>query len=270
MAVTRTLKAVVVDDEQLAAAYLKKLISSFDDVEVAGVFPFPDLALDMIRSKEIDVAFLDIEMPGMSGLELLDKIKQCDPGIEVVLVTGYGEYALQAYEKKALGYLLKPCSQEDVGYYLNQVRELRRRRRKQIFDVVAFGNFEVYVDDCRVVFSNAKSKELLALLVDARGAGVSIETIANALWEGHPFDDSAKALVRRAVADLRHVARGHGAEDLVAGERGYVSLNTALISCDLYDYLKNPAAVDYPGEYMAQYSWAEATAAALAFGSIGE
>ena len=70
MVVTRTLKAVVVDDEQLAAAYLKKLISSFDDVEVAGVFPFPDLALDMIRSKEIDVAFLDIEMPGVSGMEL--------------------------------------------------------------------------------------------------------------------------------------------------------------------------------------------------------
>ncbi len=265
----RPLKAVIVDDEQLAASYLERLVTSFDDVEVAGVFSLPGEALAMIGSDEIDVAFLDIEMPGMSGLDLLEKIKLNDPGVEVVLVTGYGEYALEAYEKKALGYLLKPCSREDVLYYLNQVRELRRRRRKRIFDIVAFGNFEVYADGERVPFSNAKAKELFALLVDARGASVSIESIATTLWEGHPFDDSAKALVRRAVSDLRHVARDYGSEDLIVGERGYVSMNASLVNCDYFDYLDDPGLVEFPGEYMTQYSWAETTSAALSFGTFG-
>lgn len=262
------MKVVIADDEQLAAAYLERLVSSFDDVEVAGVCSLPQNALAAIESQEVDVAFLDIEMPGMNGLELLDAIKSKDPGIEVILVTGYGEYALDAYGKHALGYLMKPCSRDDVEYYLNKARQLRRTQRKQVFSITTFGSFEVYANGERVAFSNAKAKELLALLVDARGAGVSVESVASALWEGHAFDDSAKALVRRAVADLRHIARDYGVENLIGGERGFVSMNTSLVDCDLFDHLENPASVKFTGEYMTQYSWAEPTAAALSFGEL--
>ena len=264
---SNSIRALVVDDEHLAAVYLEKLLSSFEGVTVAGLLSSSSDALEFIASEGIDVAFLDIEMPGMNGLELLEEMKKVDQDIQVVLVTGYGQYALEAYEKHALGYLLKPCSREDVAYYLDQVRRLCGNRRRKPLRIAAFGPFEVFAGDERVAFSNAKAKELLALLVDARGAGVSIETAASVLWEGHPFDDSAKALVRRAVADLRKVAREYGADGLVAGERGFVSLSSGLVDCDFFGYLET-GSPEFGGEYMSRYSWAEETAAALSFGRL--
>ena len=264
---TKPLCAIIVDDERLAALYLERIVSSFDDVEIVGVFANAREAIAGIEGRTIDVAFLDISMPQVNGLELLETLKTADPNMEVVLVTGYDQYALEAYRKHALGYLLKPCTKEDVEYYLDQVRHLRRKRRKHVLVVKTFGSFEVYANGEHVTFANAKAKELLALLVDARGANLSIETIANALWEGHAFDESVKALVRRAVSDLRRLGKSVGAEDLITGSRGFVGLNTSLVSCDLYDYLANNDA-EFPGTYLEQYSWAEETAAALAFGTL--
>ena len=264
---SRSIRVVVVDDEHLAAAYLERLLSSFDFVDIAGVFASPDEALALIGSEPVDVAFLDIEMPGTNGLKLLEAIKEADPGIQVVLVTGYGQYALEAYEKRALGYLMKPCSRGDLEYYLEQARQLCASRRRKPLRVVAFGPFEVYAGAERVAFSNAKARELLAFLVDARGVGVSIESVASALWEGHAFDDSAKALVRRAVSDLRKVASKHGASGLVSGERGFLSLNPELVECDFFDHLES-GSPEFGGEYMSRYSWAEETSAALSFGRL--
>lgn len=264
----RPISAVIVDDEHLAAAYLEKIVSSFEGVEVAGVFATANDALAGIEGRTVDVAFLDIEMPQISGLDLLERLKELDPDIEVVLVTGYDQYAMKAYEKHALGYLLKPCRREDVEYYITQVRHLRGKRTKRVLSVKTFGRFDVFAGDEVIAFSNAKAKELLALLVDARGGEVSVEMIATTLWEDHPFDESAKALVRRAIADLRSIGRTLGVEDLIAGSRGSVSLNAAHVECDLFRYLEGED-IPYPGSYMEQYSWAEGTAAALSFGSLG-
>lgn len=262
------IRVAIVDDEELPAAYLQQVLSSFDDVEVVGVYDDPTRAVSEIGELLVDAVFADIEMPGMSGLELLGKIKLADPMVEVVMVTGYDSYALKAFEGRALGYLMKPTSRDDVAYYIDQVRELRRRRRKRVFEVRTFGAFDVFADGTCVMFANAKAKELLALLVDARGAEVSIERISYVLWEDHAFDESVKALVRRAVSDLRRAAREYGCDDLLVSGRGSVALNRQRINCDFYDYLES-GQTGFDGTYMEQYSWAEETAAQLFHGTIG-
>jgi two-component system, LytTR family, response regulator len=99
------MKALVIDDERLARQELKKLLSSFAEIQIAGEAANAEEAKKLIESTRPDVLFLDIQMPGQSGFELLEQINGVP---EVVFVTAYDEYAIRAFEINALDYLLKP------------------------------------------------------------------------------------------------------------------------------------------------------------------
>jgi two-component system, LytTR family, response regulator len=99
------MKVLIVDDERLARQELKSLISSFPGIEIAGECGDAVSAIEMIHQVKPDVVFLDIQMPGKNGFELLEEISFVP---EVVFVTAHDEYAIRAFEVSALDYLLKP------------------------------------------------------------------------------------------------------------------------------------------------------------------
>ncbi|HEY8648749.1 MAG TPA: LytTR family DNA-binding domain-containing protein [Candidatus Limnocylindria bacterium] len=123
---TAGLRVLVVDDEPAARAELQHLLG-----RIAGVGP-PDLcetageAIDAIGRRSYDVVFLDIRMPGMSGLEVLPIIHERSPDLAVVFVTAFDEHALQAFELAAADYLLKPISELRLRRSLDRVSERRR------------------------------------------------------------------------------------------------------------------------------------------------
>ncbi len=115
------MKALLVDDERLARSGLRRLLESHDDVTIVGEAANADEALSQIRRLNPDVVFLDVEMPGRSGLELLEELEDFPA---VVFTTAYQEYAVRAFEVSALDYLLKPIAADRLDAALDKVRKI--------------------------------------------------------------------------------------------------------------------------------------------------
>jgi two-component system LytT family response regulator len=108
-----TIKAVIIDDEIDALESLSFELSHYcPQVSVLKQFNDPTQAIPFLQSEEIDVLFLDIEMPGMSGFELLSQLKKIE--FEVVFVTAYDQFAIRAFEFNAIDYLLKPVQKDKL------------------------------------------------------------------------------------------------------------------------------------------------------------
>jgi len=114
------LKALIVDDERLARKELSNLLKRFDNIEIAGEAGDSKTAREMINSNYFDVIFLDIQMPGESGFELIEKI---ETGAKIIFVTAYDEFAIRAFDINALDYLLKPVNPERLGKALEKLED---------------------------------------------------------------------------------------------------------------------------------------------------
>jgi len=114
------MKILVVDDEILASKRLKRLLEEQHAGEVKSINN-PILAIDEFQANHYDVVFLDISMPQMSGLELANRLLQINPKTYIVFQTAYSEYALEAYEKGGMEYLLKPISSDKLQKALEKI-----------------------------------------------------------------------------------------------------------------------------------------------------
>ena len=260
------MRIIAVDDERLALeALIDSIETAVPDALVRG-FRDPAAALDFLGGHRCDVAFLDISMRGMSGLELARRIKTCSRNTNIVFVTGYSEYALDAFRLYVSDYLLKPATPEAVKRALQQLRTPVLPEHTHPVHVQCFGNFEVFVNGKPLSFSRGKTKELLAYLIDRKGASVAMGELAAILWEDGPDTLSRQSNLRNLISDLRKTLCAAGAGDIILKSRNTIAVNPDALDCDYYDFLQHiPYAVNrYQGEYMAQYSWAELTAAAIA------
>ncbi len=119
---TAPLRAYLVDDEPLAIERLERLLASAGGLLIAGRATDPDTALDYLSNASIDVLFLDIQMPGMNGFEMLSRLKE-QPF--VIFTTAYDEYALRAFEVNSIDYLVKPIDPEQLARALKKLDRLR-------------------------------------------------------------------------------------------------------------------------------------------------
>lgn len=114
------MRVVIVDDERLARAELERLLAKYTDVVIANQYENAEKALEGIPKDNADLIFLDIQMPGKNGFELLQEL---DTTPLVIFTTAYDEYAIKAFEVNALDYLLKPIDEDRLNEALKQVRE---------------------------------------------------------------------------------------------------------------------------------------------------
>ncbi|MGH9936729.1 MAG: LytR/AlgR family response regulator transcription factor [Blastocatellia bacterium] len=105
----KTWRAVIVDDERLARAKLRSLLEAHPEIKLAGEADNVASALELINETRPDVVFLDIQMPGESGFDLVNKL---EIPVKIIFVTAFDEYAIRAFEVNALDYLLKPLTPE--------------------------------------------------------------------------------------------------------------------------------------------------------------
>lgn len=101
------LKCIVVDDEPLAAQVLVSFINKTPDLQLLKTFHHPLEALQFLKQEKVDVVFLDIQMQELSGIELM---QLAPPGLQIVIVSAYDEYAVEGFDREAVDYLLKPVS----------------------------------------------------------------------------------------------------------------------------------------------------------------
>lgn len=122
------LRALVVDDEAPARAALRHRLAAAEGVEVVGEAADPDQALEGVAELRPDVVFLDVEMPRGGGFEVVERLPEENPPL-VVFVTAYDRYALEAFEARALDYVLKPVSTDRLEAALERVRDRRAADR---------------------------------------------------------------------------------------------------------------------------------------------
>ena len=254
------MRAIAVDDEELMLHALVRAISASPDIDEVVKFSSCENALNYAKDNYFDIAFLDINMRGMGGIALAEKIIELCPNSKIVFCTGYEEYAIPAFKLHASGYLMKPISAEDVQGEIDNIKGLRIKEK--LLDVKCFGNFEVYVKDERVVFKRSKTKELFAFLVDRRGAGMTAKQICAVLFPDDTDDTKNMAYLRQLVMDLKNTLKTVGAEAVFCHETPCYRVDISLIKCDYFNHLEC-GKPEFFGEYMAQYSWAEETCATL-------
>ena len=131
--------------------------------------------------------------------------------------------------------------------------------------VQTFGNFEVFYGDRPVAFMRAKSKELLAYLIDRRGATVTTAEACGILWEDKEYNFSLQRQFQTIVSDLIKSLKMYKIEHVVYRRRNCLSVDVSKLDCDVYKLLEGSgtAKENYNGEYMSNYSWAEMTAGFL-------
>ncbi len=113
------IKAIIIDDERLARNELKKLLQSHSEIEVIEEAANVDEGIEKIELLHPDLIFLDIQMPGKNGFELLAEVEKAP---RVIFTTAYDEYAIKAFEVNALDYLLKPIEPKRLGEALNKLQ----------------------------------------------------------------------------------------------------------------------------------------------------
>ena len=254
--------AIAVDDEALMLGALVAAIEASEDIRGVASFSDCEKALEYVKDNTVDVAFLDINMRGMGGLALAEKILAERPDCKIIFGTGYEEYAIPAFKLHASGYLMKPISKEDVQGEIDNIKGVRKKEKS--LTVKCFGNFEVYSKNEKLVFKRLKSKELFAYLVDRNGAGLTAKEICAVLFPDDTDDTKNASYLRQLVMDLKNTLRTVGAENVLRHETPCYRVDTSLIQCDYLSYLET-GKPEFHGEYMTQYSWADETCAMLQF-----
>jgi two-component system LytT family response regulator len=127
------LNVLIVDDERLARTELRRLLAAHPDVAVAGEAANGDEAEACLQSLDVDVLFLDIQMPGVTGFDLLERL---DTVPAVVFMTAYDEYAVRAFEVNAFDYLMKPIRPERLAAALDKIRAARAAHKRSMPDRV--------------------------------------------------------------------------------------------------------------------------------------
>jgi two-component system LytT family response regulator len=123
------MRAYLVDDEPLAVKRLTRMLDATGRVDIAGSTNDPQAALEFLREHPVDVLFLDIQMPGLTGFELLGRL---DPQPMVIFTTAYDRYALEAFDVNSIDYLLKPIDPERLDRALDKLERLSAQPRPDI------------------------------------------------------------------------------------------------------------------------------------------
>lgn len=119
--------AIIIDDERLARAEMRSLLSGFSEISIVGEAKNVDEAVSLIRLNKPDIVFLDIQLSNENGFDLLELVEK---DFKLIFVTAYDEFAIRAFEANALDYLLKPVNPERLAKTLERITENDNRRRE--------------------------------------------------------------------------------------------------------------------------------------------
>ena len=255
------MKIIAVDDEEYALMGLIEEIKKVEpDSEVTG-FSSSKKALEYVENHSVQAAFLDIEMPGIGGIELAQKLLMQQPKLNIIFVTAYQDYYKEAFSLYASGYVLKPARAEEIKNEFDHLRYPVEQQAKHLMVVETFGCFEVFVEGKALHFKRAKSMEALAYLIDRKGATVTKRELASILFEDKAYTKKVQDYVNKILQGLENTLREAGVYQVYKKSRNAYAIVPEFISCDYFRYQKGEPETKaaFHGEYMSQYSWAETT-----------
>ncbi|MFE5324412.1 response regulator [Paenibacillus sp. NPDC056579] len=182
------MRAILVDDEHLALLQLGKMLTNIQGVDVIGSYMDPEQAIEAAGGLQPDVAFLDIHMPGISGLTAAERLQEACPDIEIVFITAYDEYAIQAFELSAMDYVLKPLQKDRLARTVQRLHQYaggKKAPEEAPVLIRCLQSLQIEVPGAGTEASRwrtAKAQELFAYLLHNRGQVVRKEALFELLW----------------------------------------------------------------------------------------
>ena len=254
------MRMLCVDDEPLMLKMLEMAIKEAKpDADITAYRKQADL-LEDAKQNGCDIAFLDIHMRGMSGVELAKELKKINPKMNIIFVTGFSEYKGDAMDMKASGYIMKPVTKEKIEQELADLRFPIVPKKNALLRVQCFGNFDVFLPSGEhMKFDRSKSKEIFAYLVHKQGSSCTTKEIAAALFEDEPYDTKQQNYVQQLIHAMIKNLKAVGAEEAVVRSYNALAVNPDVLDCDYYRFqeLDAGAVNSFQNEYMSQYYWAE-------------
>lgn len=268
------MKILAVDDEMLQLEKLEDSI--YEAIPEATVYSSRRTSdvLRMIEETEFDIAFLDIQMRGITGVEIARKLKAHNPKINIIFVTAYDEFKSEAMDMKASGYITKPVNAakikselKDLRYPVSGIEQTGVGEKESavsgiqpLLYIQCFGNFDVFDKMHKPLrFERTKAKELLAYLVFRHGSRCTNKELAMVLFEDRDFGEKVQDSFRHVAASLMKALRQVDAEAVIIRDNTGYAIDVNLVDCDYFRFLKEDptAKIRYSGDFMFQYSWAE-------------
>lgn len=279
------IRALLVDDEWLALHQLEKILQEHQEITIIGACTDPSQAMELARTQKPDVVFMDIHMPKISGMRAAECMQQACPNMDIVFVTAYDAYALEAFELNALDYVLKPIQRPRLNKTIQRLKEQLTRRGKdepapprQMW-ICAFASLG-YASGKEGLpqpfkWRTAKAQELFAYLLHYRGRVVGKDVLLDVLWPD--FDPKKGAThLYTTIYQVRQCLKQAGLEvqiSNVSGGDGY-TLDLRQVLFDVAEWergIRSQGAVSpdtwaehqrlfdlYTGEYLGacDYVWA--------------
>ncbi len=250
---------ICVDDEKWVLLDIVTMCRELPQAEDVRGFTDAEEALEWLKAHDADIALLDINMPGINGMALAAWLRENRPNTAIVFLTATADYAYDAFELQASGYMLKPVSRERLAAEVEHALEGRMRRDAGAsVEVRTFGDFEVLVGGRPVPFARAKAKELLAYLVDRQGSSVTRAAVFAVLYEDALYDRSMQKQLDVVIRSLRDSLARAGIEDILEMKGGTLRVRPERLDCDMYRLFSGDAEAirAFRGKYMNGYAWA--------------
>lgn len=269
------IKAVLIDDERPALRELEFLLKKYSDISIIGAYIDPLTAIEKIGELKPQVVFLDINMPQLRGIDAASRILDISSETDIIFVTAFDQYALEAFELHALDYILKPINVERLEKTIERIMKRKlpvQKNNVKKLQMKCLGQFSVTLEDqVPIKWRAEKTKELFAFMLENQGRDISKEELLDKLW---PEDAPDKAIrqVYNGIYYIRKALEEYGVDRSLIGIDSNYHLRLGEVDLDVFhfhEFEKNLDAATmieledlearYTGDYLESeyYSWAD-------------
>lgn len=235
------MRTIIVEDEEPSLRLMKRIISKNKYLDIIGAFTNPEEALKNIKELSPEVVFVDIEMPHMSGMELAREVMKFNDNIQIVFVTAYDKYALDAFQVNAVNYILKPISEEELNITVNRLLKKyntgESKLNKEKNTILSLGCFKVFgnFNDEGIKWPTAKAKELFAYFIYKKGKEIDKWQLCDILWSDST-PKKAEHNLHSTIYRVKTALKNSAIENIVNYEKGKYSIDFRNFYCDAWDF----------------------------------
>lgn len=253
------MRILIVDTDAECSRKLAQIVCTAFPNAIIDVEANEDEACYLVERKEYSAVLTETKRADFNGLHFARSVHERSPQTRVIFITDNPSFAVPAFKTRAVGYLVSPISKDDLREEFVDLGLFGDENHK--VEAKTFGNFEMFCDGEVIRFGRAKSKELLAYLIDKNGTTATGSELIVNLWENKDVDRTTRSMLHNLVADIKKTFGGYGISDIFETKRNAFRIKKEKLVCDYFDLLdgKEDAMRKFKGEYMSAYEWAEFT-----------
>lgn len=236
------IRTILIDDERPAINNLERFLRNYEEIEVIGTYTDASDAFEDIKNKKVHLILLDIEMPKMQGIEAAERILEIDADIQIVFVTAYNNYALDAFEVNAADYIMKPIMKRRLDKTISRVIKNHKdifqfNKLEEINKILCFGSFEIRSGQQGIKWRTSKAKELAAYLIHHRGKFIHKSKIIEAIWYDKEEEQATK-LLHTNIYYIRNGLKTMNLDYAITCSNEMYKFDIGTVSCDVEELEK--------------------------------